>query len=636
MKKKFASDSTISKCKARLTAVGCSQRPGIDYDESATYASVLSYSSLRMLLSTACANDWRIDVRDISLAYIQSILPTPIYCELPDHYKKPGSCLKLKRGLYGLKQSAALWSQCMTGFLTETLQFERLVSDPCLFLKQWEEEDPETGEKKTETVCLGLYVDDLTVVSSSDNAFRWFDKKLNARFPVNPTEARRIRTRRAQPSEIPAGDRTQKSVHNGSIDGAGVKDTSTSSDEMEGTGWVLSMRVEYDQERGILEIDQQQAIEKLAKKYGFDDSSKLRSSPLPSTVKLAPVDVAEMSVEKYLSVVGSLLHISQVSRPDIAHAVGLLARFGAKPGEAHYKAALGTVAYLYHTRDRVIRYVRDPETDNRDIPYVQLYSPGKDDFHIFVDADFAGQVESARSTTGYCAVLNSGLVQWRSQLQRLTALSTQESECISLCEGIKEALSLKLFLEELGLRDSKKLITIHEDNKGARDMALSDRAFQKARHYRTRVSFIQENCRHGENQTVNLVQTPSEQQLADGLTKTLDMTTFIKWQSRVICEPSLRTGITSSNARRGEGAGGEIHSELEEKTNSEAGAGAITDGRQSGRNKRSSQPTVETDSHTGLIAQAETHHTRSEVTHNTPPRADARALIAGQGRPALY
>ena len=53
-------------------------------------------------------------------------------------------------------------------------------------------------------------------------------------------------------------------------------------------------------------------------------------------------------------------------------------------------------------------------------------------------------------------------------------------------------------------------------------------------------------------------------------------------------------------------------------------------------NKRSSQPTVETDSHTGLIAQAETHHTRSEVTHNTPPRADARALIAGQGRPALY
>ena len=66
-----------------------------------------------MLLSTACANDWRIDVRDISLAYIQSILPTPIDCELPDHYKKPGSCLKLKRGLYGLKQSAALWSHRM-------------------------------------------------------------------------------------------------------------------------------------------------------------------------------------------------------------------------------------------------------------------------------------------------------------------------------------------------------------------------------------------------------------------------------------------------------------------------------------------------------------------------------------------
>ena len=637
LKKKYASDSTISKCKARLTAVGCSQRPGIDYDESATYASVLGYSSLRMLLSTACANNWRLDCRDISLAYIQSILPTPIYCELPDHYKKPGSCLKLKRGLYGLKQSAALWSRCMTDWLlSEEIGFRRMVSDPCLFYKSWEAEDLETGQKKQESVLLGLYVDDLTIASSSDEAFWWFDKRLRARFPVNPTEARRIRTitkPKAQPDQIPAGDTSLEPNLEDPKSQSRITDISKPSEESEGTGWILSLRIEYDQDRGILEIDQQQAIEKLAKKFGIDDSSELPATPLPSTIKLAPVDTAEMQIEEYLSVVGSLLHISQVSRPDIAHTVGLLARFGAKPGKAHYKAALGTVAYLYSTRERVIRYVRDPKSDNRNIPYIQLYSPGNDDLHVFVDADFAGKSEiSARSTTGYLTTLNSGLTQWKSQLQRLTALSTSESECVALTEAIKEALSAKLFLEEIGMRDPSKMVTVHEDNKSTRDMALSDRAFQKARHYRTRVSFIQENCNGGDNQTVDLVQTPSERQLADGLTKTLDVASFTKFKDYVTCEPSLRTGITSSKARRGEGASGETQrsSGLGEKSSSGTeDNGAIAVGRQSGRNKRNSQPTTETGSNSGYIAPEITPHTDTITASSERAQTEAaRANVA--------
>ena len=116
-----------------------------------------------------------------------------------------------------------------------------------------------------------------------------------------------------------------------------------------------------------------------------------------------------------------------------------------------------------------------------------------------------------------------------------------EAECVSLCEAIKEALSLKLFLEELGLRDPNAPVTMHEDNKSARDVALSDRAFSKARHYRTRVAFIQENCHPGENQTVNLIQTPTEAQLADGLTKTLGPTGHLKFMNEVTAAPTLRT-----------------------------------------------------------------------------------------------
>ena len=46
-----------------------------------------------------------------------------------------------------------------------------------------------------------------------------------------------------------------------------------------------------------------------------------------------------------------------MSRPDISHSTGLLARFGSRPSKQHYEAALRVVAYLYSTRDRVIRCV---------------------------------------------------------------------------------------------------------------------------------------------------------------------------------------------------------------------------------------------------------------------------------------
>ena len=63
---------------------------------------------------------------------------------------------------------------------------------------------------------------------------------------------------------------------------------------------------------------------------------------------------------------------------------------------------------VYGTRDRVIRYQRHTDQDQRDIPYILIYQAGKDDPHVFCDADFAGGKDTARSTTGYISFLNSG------------------------------------------------------------------------------------------------------------------------------------------------------------------------------------------------------------------------------------
>ncbi len=136
-------------------------------------------------------------------------------------------------------------------------------------------------------------------------------------------------------------------------------------------GLILSMRVRYDRDRGHLEFDQRAAIQALAAKYGVADL-KPRSMPITLAVRLPKLAKPEIDPHEYLSIVGSCLHISQVSRPDIAYAVGVLSRHSATPGKEHMEAAINLICYLYHTQELCVRYERsvkgnEPEVYKRPI-----------------------------------------------------------------------------------------------------------------------------------------------------------------------------------------------------------------------------------------------------------------------------
>jgi len=57
--------------------------------------------------------------------------------------------------------------------------------------------------------------------------------------------------------------------------------------------------------------------------------------------------------------------------------------------------------------------------------------------HGYVDSDYAGDVHSQRSTTGYIFTLRSGAVSWVSRLQKIIALSTMEAEYVAATEACK-------------------------------------------------------------------------------------------------------------------------------------------------------------------------------------------------------
>ena len=259
---------------------------------------------------------------------------------------------KLRRGLYGLKQSGFLWSQCFRSFLCSTngkssslaeeeiedvgnghvnldnmkcdydnnMGFKTMTGEPSLFRKQFK------LNGRVEEVILGCYVDDLLIATSTMEAREWFLKRLSHRFPVNPNST-------------------------GIID----KDR---------PGLILSMDVHYDRDAGILRLDQKQAIEVLARKHGLDDMKKIRRLPITDNNELPKLDKEEVSQTEYLSVIGSCLHIAQVSRPDISYAIGILSRNSSKPGHVHMSAAQDLVKYLYGSREFQIRYKRQKKDGN--------------------------------------------------------------------------------------------------------------------------------------------------------------------------------------------------------------------------------------------------------------------------------
>ncbi|KAL0378491.1 UNVERIFIED_CONTAM: Copia protein [Sesamum radiatum] len=114
-----------------------------------------------------------------------------------------------------------------------------------------------------------------------------------------------------------------------------------------------------------------------------------------------------------------LMYAQVCTRPDIAFAVGMLGRYQSNPGLDHWRAAKKVMRYLQGTKDYMLMYRR---TENLE---VVGYS----------DSDFAGCVDSRKSTSGYIFMITSGAVSWRSAKQTLVATSTMEAEFMSCFEA---------------------------------------------------------------------------------------------------------------------------------------------------------------------------------------------------------
>lgn len=175
LKIKRGADGQIIKYKIRIVAKGYSQTYGIDYDE--TYAPVVRYSSLRMLLALAAHYDLELHHMDVKSAYLNGDLVEEIYMEQPEgapiiEGKEDWVC-RLHKSLYGLKQAGRTWHTK----IDEAFQRRELVplaSDPCVYVRR-------TGKS---LVIIALYVDDLVLTASSSTELQTLKADLTTEFDM--------------------------------------------------------------------------------------------------------------------------------------------------------------------------------------------------------------------------------------------------------------------------------------------------------------------------------------------------------------------------------------------------------------------------------------------------------------------
>ena len=163
--------------------------------------------------------------------------------------------------------------------------------------------------------------------------------------------------------------------------------------------YLLGILIRQDLSSGTISLTQELAAQKLADAFLTTEEKEMAFKarhPMKHSKSLPRCDTKEIEDSEfhYLSAIGSLLYISGCTRPDIAAAVGILARHGATPGTEHVKAAKHLIQYVYRTRKLGIQYSKHRKQEEKDVPviYGQGRHPadnGKNHMTTFADSDYA-------------------------------------------------------------------------------------------------------------------------------------------------------------------------------------------------------------------------------------------------------
>ena len=295
------------KYKTRFVAKCYSQAPGIDYHE--TFSATARITSVRMLMQLAIQKGMVVHQMDVKTAYLNAPIDCELYIEQPEGYERKGPngeklVCKLKKSLYGLKQSGRNWNCLWHGHLTQE-GFVQSLADPCVYVKI-----TEFGQ-----VIAIVWVDDIIIAGSNRDVLKRAKESLMMRFQM--------------------------------------KDLGVLS-------WFLG--IQFKCENDCIEMSQSKFVEKILERFNMSDC-KPKAVPCELGVnKASTVNESEFeNVNLYREIVGSLIYLMTCTRPDLCYVVTYLSQHLSKPMKLRYGMAKQVLRYLKCTYNRCLKFVKGPQ-----------------------------------------------------------------------------------------------------------------------------------------------------------------------------------------------------------------------------------------------------------------------------------
>ena len=304
-----------------------------------------------------------------------------------------------------------------------SINFIQSNDDRCIYIKHYSNND---------VLYIGLYVDDMLIVSANQQMVNEFEEYFMSRFNCKPETT---------------------------------------------VNQFLGMKIEKNQ--NMIKLSNSKMVDKIVNKFS---EFKLRSyqTPIePNIEYLKPIDSSTILKDiPYREGVGSILYLSITCRNDIAFAVNVLSRFLDCPTKETWLLLLRCIGYLKYTRTNGITF-GNLNKIHYNIPYV------------FCDSDWGGDVNTGRSTTCYIIIFNGGPISWCSRLQQTVSLSTTEAEYMALVATLCEIKWLQPLLNSLKVILPGP-IHIFEDNQGAIDLAHNPSFHRRTKHVNIKYHVIRE------------------------------------------------------------------------------------------------------------------------------------------------
>ena len=463
--------------RARVTARGFMQIPGVHYDPKTIAAPVTNEMTIRIILTLMIMAIWIGELLDVKGAFLHGDFgpkEAPILMKIPQGFEKfypKGWLLLLLKTIYGLKQAAfAFWKALLKAF--KAMNFERSKADPCLYYA-W---------TKYGLVTWISWVDDCLVCGS------------------------------------PEGVKIAKAQMMNQFD----------CDEIGNMDEYVGCKVDRDHENGLIKFTQPVMLQSFIDEFDLPETKKQPNTPAaPGEFLVKGDETTNLDEElqaKYRSGVGKLLHMMRWSRPDILNAVRELSRYMTGATPAHMKAML-----------RVMKYcVGSPERGWTLKPTRKWDGSAK---HMFIisglsDSDYAKDIDTRRSVSGTAVFLEGSCIGARSSTQKTVALSVTEAELSAATQCAQDMLFAMRVVESLGLKVQKPMI-LEVDNKGAHDLAHNWTIGGRVRHVDVRINFLRELKEDG---ILELEWIPGEENASDLFTKNLPGPAFMKHAPKFVGE----------------------------------------------------------------------------------------------------